>query len=78
MTPQTIRDLSRKTGFGVVDCNKALKMCNNNEGVAVEYLRLKSQPVVRQKLVKGRWVNWSDSDYVKEAKRQYFEGSGRG
>lgn len=70
MTPQTIRDLSRKTGFGVVDCNRALKVCGNDAVVAKEFLRLKSQAVVREKRIKGRWVKWSETDYVNEAKRR--------
>lgn len=72
VNPYVIRELARSTGCSVVDCSRALKVCDDKEGVAAEYLKLKSQPLVRKKLVKGRWVSWSEKDYVKEANERYF------
>lgn len=72
LNPYTIRNLARSTGCSVVDCSRALKACDDKEGVAVEYLKLKSQPLVRKKIVNGKWVDWSEKDYVKEAKKRYF------
>lgn len=70
MNVMLVKDLARSTGCSVVDCNRALKVCGNDAVVAKEFLRLKSQAVVREKRIKGRWVKWSETDYVNEAKRR--------
>lgn len=67
-----IRRLKTSSGCGIAECKKALMLCNNREGVAFEYLRLKSSAVRRRKMVDGKLVSWSDDDYVSEAKRRYF------
>lgn len=66
---QKIKELSLNTGLNLFICKKAFELCNNDENVAYEYLRLKSQPVVRCKFVKSKKVRWSEEDYLKEAKR---------
>ena len=69
--PQTIMTLRKITGCSLVDCKRALEACDYNEGVAFEYLRLKGTALNRKKCVCGRWMNWTEKDYVEEAKRIY-------
>ena len=68
--PIILKTLRALTGCSLVECHEALKICKDNEHLAYEYLRLKSTAVKRMKLVKGKWVNWTEADYVKEAERQ--------
>ena len=69
--PYAIMALRKATGCDVVACKKALDACDYNEGVAFEYLRLKGTALNRQKCVHGKWMNWTEKDYVNEAKRIY-------
>jgi translation elongation factor EF-Ts len=73
VNPHTIMALRKATGCDLVACKQALDACDDKEGIAYEYLRLKSSAVKRQKNVRGKWVDWSENDYVNEANRLYAE-----
>ena len=66
-----VKRLKEQSGCSLVDCKKALEVCEGLEGVAYEYLKLKSCAVARYRIVNFKKVPWKDKDYVEEAKRAY-------
>lgn len=56
---EKVKILSIITGCGLLNCKKALEICDNNELVAYEYLKLISQPVVRCKIINNKKIHWS-------------------
>lgn len=63
----------QKSGMGASQCRSALKKCRCNYTVALKYLELKNCAVNKKKVVNGRLVRWSDSDYVAESVRQVMD-----
>jgi hypothetical protein len=47
---------------------RALDVCDGNIDVAFEYLKLRSQPLVRKKLTADGYAPWDTEDYVNAAK----------
>lgn len=64
---EMILSLKEKTGFGIFICKKALIFCDYQFDLAFNYLKLKSQPVVRYKISNNQKIKWNDFDYKKEA-----------
>lgn len=59
-----IKALRDKSGCSLNECKQALKKCSNFE-IAYEYLRLKSQPLVRCKVDKdGNKNPYTDDNYI--------------
>ncbi len=65
---EKIKHLTEITGCGFYNCRKALELFEGNEKTAYEYLKLKSQPVVRYKIVNGKRIFWTNQDYINKAK----------
>ena len=67
----SIRNLRRLTSCSLIECKRALELCEYQEGVAYEYLKLRycSDPCF--KIVNYKKIPWSDKDYLLEAKRNY-------
>ena len=69
---QMVKNLRARSGCDLVACRNALKVCDNDIGVAYEYLKLKSSAVNRRKCINGRWTPWTEKDYVTKAKKMYY------
>lgn len=65
---EKVKYLFEITGCGLLNCKKALEVCGGDIPVAYEFLRLKSQPVVRYKQIGSEKIRWSEQDYINRAK----------
>ena len=63
---KSIKELREKSGMGMMDCNKALIIFDNNINQAYEYLFMRGLAVCRRKLNGVRWVNQDYIDWVKD------------
>jgi hypothetical protein len=63
----SVRLLHTELGISLVECNNAMALCNGDYYVAKEYLKLKRNGK-HEKRVRGKWVPWTEKDYVEAAK----------
>lgn len=68
-----IANLKNQTGCSLMDCKKALILCDNNIDIAYVYLMLKFSGVKRYKVVDGIKKSWTDTDYLQKAKKQMIK-----
>lgn len=68
---EKVLELRELTNIGLIDCKKALELCDENVAIAKIYLETVSQAVARYKIVDGKPVTWTNADYV-EAARMYI------
>ena len=64
---ELVKQLHELSGCSLADCNKAIEICKDID-IAYEFLRLKSQPVVRCHITK-----FTDSDYLEMAIKNIAE-----
>ncbi len=68
-----VKELRKMTGMDMKACRQAFITCGQDINLAYEYLKLKSQAVIRYKNVDGRKVPYTDSDYLALAKNKIGE-----
>lgn len=64
------KDLRNRTGIGLASCNEALKLCDQDQDLAYEFLKVKSQAVSRYKKDENNQrIPYTDKDYLELARK---------